>query len=163
MKSHPRIRKTIKWGGAAMTALLVFVWLASSWVSFSWQGRRPQSWAFVIGGGNLSWDHGVVELEWGQFPVKQENLGPAIKYTKGSVASGSGWGVGPTGGMVQVSLWAIICASALATAVAWWIDHLLRPVPVGCCPRCRYNRAGLAASAVCPECGALPAEPATHA
>ena len=31
MKPHPRIRKTIKWGGAVVTVLLVVVWIASGW------------------------------------------------------------------------------------------------------------------------------------
>ena len=31
MKSHPRIRKAIKWGGAAVTVLLVVVWIGSAW------------------------------------------------------------------------------------------------------------------------------------
>jgi hypothetical protein len=31
MKPHPRIRKTIKWGGAAVTVLLVVLWIAGGW------------------------------------------------------------------------------------------------------------------------------------
>ena len=32
MKPHPRIRKTVKWGGAAVTVLLGVVWIASLWI-----------------------------------------------------------------------------------------------------------------------------------
>jgi hypothetical protein len=30
VKPHPRIRKTIKWGGAAVTVLLAVVWIGSA-------------------------------------------------------------------------------------------------------------------------------------
>ena len=40
MKPHPRIRKTIKWGGAAVTVLLVVVWIGSGWGSAM---CRPQA------------------------------------------------------------------------------------------------------------------------
>ena len=42
MKPHPRIRKTIKWGGAAATVLLVVVWIGSGWVVLGW-GHSPRN------------------------------------------------------------------------------------------------------------------------
>src|SRR4051812_37657088 len=38
MKPHPRIRKTIKWGGAVLTVLLVALWIGSGW--WSWYSPR---------------------------------------------------------------------------------------------------------------------------
>jgi len=44
--------------------------------------------------------------------------------------------------------------SAAITAVAWRLDTLARRrADRTHCPRCRYDRSGLAAGAVCPECG----------
>jgi hypothetical protein len=31
MKPHPRIRKTVKWGGAAVSVVLMVVWVGSRW------------------------------------------------------------------------------------------------------------------------------------
>ena len=39
MKPHARIRKTVKWGGAAMTVLLVVVWIGSGFMVVEW--ARP--------------------------------------------------------------------------------------------------------------------------
>ncbi|HMN40149.1 MAG TPA: hypothetical protein PKE29_04840 [Phycisphaerales bacterium] len=154
MKPHPKLRKTIKWGGAAVTVLLVVVWFASNWYSFMWSGNQPQSWTLSIGFGDLSWERGAVELEWGSYPIPPENLGPKLRYTRGSVGSGFSWSVGRAGGMVWAPLWAFFVASALATGAVWWFDYRVRLSRAGCCPECLYNRTGLAKGSVCPECGA---------
>jgi hypothetical protein len=65
---------------------------------------------------------------------------------------------------VGIPLWLPLAPTLLATAAAWRLDALARRrACAGLCPKCGYDRAGLAASAVCPECGSLPAEPAPHA
>jgi hypothetical protein len=48
--------------------------------------------------------------------------------------------------------------AAIPAGLLWWKD--LRPFRPGRCPKCGYDRAGLAADAACPECGTPPA-PAT--
>jgi hypothetical protein len=49
---------------------------------------------------------------------------------------------------------------ALATVLAWRLDWLdaraARRARLNLCPKCNYDRAGIAKDAVCPECGALP-------
>ena len=50
MKPHPRIRKTIKWGGAAVTVLLVVVWVGSGWLSVGWV---PGLWSIDIAQGQM--------------------------------------------------------------------------------------------------------------
>ncbi|HVU64865.1 MAG TPA: hypothetical protein VHC70_12870, partial [Phycisphaerales bacterium] len=47
----------------------------------------------------------------------------------------------------------------LATTTAWRLDTLARRRArrgVNLCPKCGYDRAGIAGDAKCPECGALP-------
>ena len=56
---------------------------------------------------------------------------------------------------VMVPLWFPALLSLLATAAAWRADaKYLRRAREGACLACGYDRAGLAAGAVCPECGA---------
>lgn len=54
MKPHPRIRKTIKYGGAALTLLLVVVWIGSGWVYL----RSPDQTQ------NLQLTRGQLVVEW---------------------------------------------------------------------------------------------------
>jgi hypothetical protein len=50
--------------------------------------------------------------------------------------------------------WPLIVACLAATVGAWRLDSLARRrARLNCCPKCNYNRAGLAPGAVCPECG----------
>ena len=54
-----------------------------------------------------------------------------------------------------IPLWPLPLLSLLTTAAAWRADaKYLRRVREGACPACGYDRAGLAAISVCPECGA---------
>ncbi len=47
---------------------------------------------------------------------------------------------------------------ATITAAAWRFDTLARRrASLNLCPKCNYDRTGLAVGAVCPECGRLPA------
>lgn len=51
---------------------------------------------------------------------------------------------------VVVPMWAIGLAAAGTGVLAWRRARWVRP---GHCPRCGYDLTGLAACAVCPECG----------
>ena len=49
MKPHPKIRKTIKWGGAVVTVLLVVVWIGSGWWGAEYttrQGKLRAMWTW---------------------------------------------------------------------------------------------------------------------
>ena len=61
--------------------------------------------------------------------------------------------------LVRVPLWLPLALFALPTAYLWWADS--RRVRPGRCPKCRYDRAGLAADDPCPECGTK-VQAATH-
>jgi hypothetical protein len=55
-----------------------------------------------------------------------------------------------------VPLWPAVAVANLFAVVHW---RRARRVHPGSCPSCGYSRAGLAADAVCPECGAAGAAP----
>ena len=54
-------------------------------------------------------------------------------------------------------MWCVAALSAVAAGLTEWFQRRHeRRARVGRCPACNYNRAGLAADVVCPECGKLP-------
>jgi hypothetical protein len=95
MTPHPRIRKTIKWGGAAVTVLLVVVWISLSSIPAR--------------------------------PVPKEPGDPFL---------------------------VLVGAFTLATVAAWRYDaEACKREQAHLCPKCNYDRTGIANDAVCPECG----------
>ena len=57
----------------------------------------------------------------------------------------------------EAPLWSPLLVTLLITGVAWRVDALARRrAGLDLCPKCRYDRAGLATGAVCPECGRAP-------
>jgi hypothetical protein len=163
MKPHPRIRKTVKWGGAAVTLLLVAAWIASRWRTVSFASGHndevgltrglldiyiaedrtapslmPEGWGVgwpEPASGRPHWSWG---LWWGQDSLSSRRV-PAVSVPRLSVA---------------VPLWALAGISLLVTLTAWRLEALARRRSlIGLCPKCHYDRAGLAADAKCPECG----------
>jgi len=68
-----------------------------------------------------------------------------------------GWGRYPAGGYLDVPLWFPLILAILPTAFAWRLDTLARRrARVGLCAHCHYDRRGLVAGVVCPECGGGP-------
>ena len=55
---------------------------------------------------------------------------------------------------VFVPIWMPLVALAVPSALAWW--RRLRRFRPGQCRQCGYDRAGLGAGVVCPECGGAP-------
>jgi hypothetical protein len=157
MKPHPRIRKTIKWGGAAVTVLLTLIWAASGWIHVRW--RDPSGFGVSIRSGRLMFD----QLEAMQRKVSFDHR---TEYVQ-SVPTGWGWGTASRGivwglawnvresrGTVWAfPLWMISGVLGLATAAALYLDLLARRRAHTHCPKCNYDRAGIAKDAVCPECG----------
>jgi hypothetical protein len=148
MQPHPRIRKTIKWGGAAVTLLLVVVWIWSGW----WWARvwtSPFSCLTAHCG----------RLLYG-YPDIDDFSGPPTlgRYHDGGFHLAWSWYRGdvdfamPT---IGVPLWPFACVALLTTVTAWRLDTLARRRAHTHCPKCNYDRAGIAKDAACPECGAL--------
>jgi hypothetical protein len=157
MKPHPRIRKTIKWGGAAVTVLLVVVWVGSARM-FAVSPKRGL-W-FVSGG------HGCVYLCRADQPASiwDEHTSYWLWHEPGKFS----WGfcfLRPYHSelVMGMPLWAPGSISLCLTAFAWRLDSLAeRSAARNHCPRCGYDRTGLAqgsgvSGAKCPECGAAPA------
>ncbi len=188
MKPHPRIRKTIKWGGAVVTVLLVVVWGGSGWWDVVWfwsQGRSvagPASPAaeivqITLGAGCVYVQHGrfgwntsvtastfpgTVTLVsrrsfhmncpywWWQFaPVSVDDASP------GEIPSFGGAAFTRITSAWNICLWPLAIVSATLAALGFVLDaRARRRARVGLCPKCQYDRTGLAIGAVCPECGA---------
>ncbi len=152
MKPHPSppiIRKTIKWGGAAVTVLLVVVWVGSGWWyvfavnANGWQVDLLPGQCTI--GLNATNRIGVTDWEMGAYSVTL----PTWTSRK--------WMTGLFKGAIVIPLWLPAVAVAATTSVAWRLDTLARRrARVGFCLKCNYDRTGLAAGAVCPECGRLP-------
>jgi hypothetical protein len=136
----------VKWGGAVVSVVLLVVWVGSRWYDGVWWWGR----------GEVSVYAGLI---WVQYDTRQPppyGLGsgwkvrayvPDFRWWFGSYTLGSGQ-------TVYVPLWPVCMLAISASVIAWRLDTLARRrARAGFCPKCDYNRAGLAPNAVCPECG----------
>jgi hypothetical protein len=143
MKPHPRIRKTIKWGGAAVTVLLLVVWIGSGW----FYSIRAARIAIGCAHGSLvvapNGDGRSMPTWWWGWHFYRIPAGFDLWFSyKGEYD----W---------SVPLWVLIAPLGASTALAWRADaraHNAR-ARLNLCPKCNYDRAGIAADANCPECG----------
>src|ERR1043166_849379 len=108
MKPHPHIRKTIKWSGAAVTVLLMVLWVGSGEWWFVWS--RPGGTGFTVTYGKV--------FTW---PLSSSLSGPAQPGASfGPVGEASGmldWSwfkIEPSG--IVVPLWAL---AALCLCRKW--------------------------------------------
>jgi hypothetical protein len=181
MRPHPRIRKTIKWGGAAVTVLLVVVWIGSGWWYVEYCNRpndNPNNPNSVSAAGGCL----LFQI---YTPAPEKMVDAAALASADFFMPGSGpapgpwhWGRhGPTPAQprfaywcsyaiygspkygvlrwIRVPLWWLALPALLATLTAWRVDTLARRrARLNLCPKCNYDRAGIGAGAVCPECGA---------
>ena len=146
MKPHPRIRKTIKWGGAVVCAMILALWVVSGWWWF--MVRTGNGWASGFDNGRIALLRSPLPVTWrtGVFFEGMRNP-PHFLWWFDFGSHGWDWSI-------IIPLWAIAAPLAGITAIAWRFDTLARRrARVGLCPKCRYDRAGLAPGAVCPECG----------
>jgi hypothetical protein len=156
MKPHPRIRKTIKWGGLSASVVFVAMYAASWRWYVLWSSAR---WTCAAGTGRAYVIHfrdepreGVIDYlsgrpsAWIWGPLAVPNGGVFWKLWTNAASYGPSF-----------PLWLPAALSLGATGGAWRLDTLARRrACAGLCPKCHYDRTGLAASAVCPECGAAP-------
>ena len=144
-----RVRKTIKWGGAGLTVLLVVVWIGSGWYGGYYRARLDRMYIVSDGVFEIRTSHGPldrVKIEWVSYDHDFSQWKWWFRWNTVWLFS-----------HVEVPLWSPALLCLLATAAAWRADATyLRRVREGACPACGYDRAGLAAGAVCPECGKQP-------
>jgi hypothetical protein len=144
MKPHPRIRKTIKWGGAVVTVLLVVVWIASRWWMFGWAG--PNDYRLAARGA-LMVAHVTTSGLGGGWGARR--MRPELHWWIQWFDDADGW-------TLILPLWFPPALALIPTLVAWRLDVVAgrrQQARLNLCPKCHYDRAGLAAGAVCPECG----------
>jgi hypothetical protein len=143
MKPHPRIRKTIKWTGAAVSVLLMVAWIGSGWIAAS----LKHTFTVSIAAGVLT-----------VYPY-------GVEFSHGDNREGFQWAFDRQPNFIwslcrgdrycwMISLWIPSSCALLVTLTAWRLDTLARRrARLNLCPKCNYDRTGLAAGAVCPECG----------
>lgn len=139
----------MKWGGAVAVILLVGVWVASWWwwIQLTPSGATQITIArgrLFVEGRTASWpnrwqvdfiadvDYPPVEFSWVFYAVTD-----------------------PQNTNRYVPLWLPTLLIFIPSACAWWLDlRAMRRARIGLCRACGYDRRGLAAGSVCPECGA---------
>jgi hypothetical protein len=144
MKMRPRIRRATLWGGVVVSAVLAVVWLGSMVWFATWE--TSGNMGFSVGYGSIGiakvvtgWGSSA-RFAWGRVDVPLEWWVLVYK-------NGRDW-------MVWVPLWMPLVVSLGVTAAAWRLEVLARRrARMGKCASCGYDRAGLKAGAVCPECG----------
>ena len=146
MKPHPRIRKTVKWGGAVVSVVLLVVWVGSGWCGVCLTSDRRFFANIVQGQARLHHTNGTYfdppRVGWWSVDHFSLQLGFHCSDLRAWA-----W-------QAFIPLWPFVVVSCAITALGWRLDTLARRrARVGLCPKCNYNRAGLAPGAVCPECG----------
>ena len=143
VRPHPRIRKTTKYGGTALTVLLVAVWIGSGWSH--WKDRPYQRTYLEIENGCVvvgRLDVFRVWTIWGRPSF-------ALRWRPYYYVTTTGW-------EAALPLWIPLTLAFGATALAFRLDHLARRRNrMNLCPKCHYDLTGLPGGATtpCPECG----------
>ena len=146
MRPHPNIRKTIKWGGAAVTVLLVVVW----W----WSAMATPTVHFFPGGTYIALSEG--SFSFGQKDGLRNANPSSLRQAERDLFRWNGrcWWSSIVG--TSCPIWQLVIVVAIPTGFAWCLDAFARRRARGrgnLCPNCNYDRAGIGAGAVCPECG----------
>ncbi len=153
-----RVRKTVKWGGAGLSVVLLVVWIASARWKVEWTSEGTIRVAIAYGSCIVA-DYDRQREVFAQMKA----MGLAHTWEVVAVDGPFHWWfhalTAPGVRVVHLPLWLPCLLSLLATAAAWRADaKYLRRVREGGCPACGYDRAGLAAGSLCPECGKQPEE-----
>jgi hypothetical protein len=148
VKPHPRIRTTVKWGGAAVTVLLAGVWVGSGWQSYLWIDMNSPMHGYALESGSLSVlgpNRAFVHSQYRGWVAHRHVFVMNWRVGTRMVSSWEAW---------SIPLWIFVLPVAVASGAAWHLDtRARRRAKLDLCPKCGYNRTGLTPGAVCPECG----------
>jgi hypothetical protein len=150
----------VKWGGMIASIILGSAWIASS------------RWYFGV-----DYERGSATVERGSLMVVYDTDPPIPLVGNGVWLNGRiGWVAGNARASVtwwfhstafagtrvyRLPLWALLAPVCIVADTAWRLDRRARRrARIGYCPACNYDRRGIPAASVCPECGAAPAAPA---
>jgi hypothetical protein len=163
MKPHPKIRKTIKWGGVAVTVLLVVVWIVSGTWTLGWVSRAGYQIALHHGAILMQYSPSTIDAAavegWRGQRAATHPAGMMFNYVCaprcGSFAPVPGW-------YVIAPVVIPIVVVGVGSLIAWRFDTLAhRRARLNHCSNCNYDRAGIEKNAVCPECGQSTGTPQT--
>ncbi len=148
------IRKTVKWGGLVVGIALAIVFVVTwrRWCMVHWQPTAAVVYCLEVSSGNFIYDHAAAwdsTLAGGppywNWNVRDE---PNVFWWPWKLQTPSVLRLG-------LPLWIPSLAALTTSALAWRLDHIAnRRAKTDACPKCSYDRAGLAPAAPCPECGA---------
>ena len=149
MNPHPRMRKSIKWGGAVVTVLVVLAMLSSA------RNLGGQVWAWKSGWW-VRLDFGVVEV--GKVVPAPPQFDPAFVWPFGVHERDEWMMYCVVREDYSIHFWPLLFIAPAASCVALLLDMRAdRQHRAGLCSKCHYDRTGLASGAICPECGTAPA------
>jgi hypothetical protein len=160
MKPHPRIRKAIKWGSAAVTVLLIAAFIPRGCAE---SVTTPETWPEPFAGWRLDIRARRACLMWHCRGAILRSQVPAVYTNPPSLCE---WPLGFESSFsspcycVVTPLWLPIMCIGAVTGLVWRRDVVIRrrqsAIAHNLCPKCNYDLAGIAADAKCPECGAVP-------
>lgn len=144
-----RMRSTIKWGGTALTVLLLIVWVGSGFAHVSVGGARPLDIGIQDGVFHCSWERPLNNRPFSRLYSYGRTVGHRRWVQWFHV-----WTVPTSGGTrtsVYVPIWFVAGLVGSPTVWLWLRDRRRAP---GLCCKCGYDLRGNT-SGVCPECGAV--------
>ncbi len=159
MGMYRRIREGVKWGGAAIALMLLVVWIASGWMNASC--ALPGHGRVALRNGRLSFYKPDPKVVW---DGDVASVTGRVVRIRGQESDNFEWWVSSDtdslGTWVALPLWLPAGAWMLLTLAAWRPEIVARRrARAGRCLACNYDRAGLAAGVVCPECGGSATDP----
>jgi hypothetical protein len=154
MKPHPRIRNATKWVATVAASLLATGVLISFFRDFGVRWYMDNMVDCMIRDGQVQWFEGFGPCPYGR-SIEWERRRPFFFMGDRSILPR--WYHFGSGITVTVPLWLPLAASIAFAVWLWRLDVLARRhARLNLCPKCNYDRAGIAADAKCPECGAIP-------